>query len=71
MIQKSIIETLQVFLQKTSTLNDDVILNVVTTIPSEFPVANSIVLSDRQEFCHFYSAVAEIENDKPRFFPSR
>jgi NDP-sugar pyrophosphorylase family protein len=34
---KSIIETLQVFLQKTSTLNDDVILNVVTTIPSELP----------------------------------
>jgi hypothetical protein len=26
------------------------------------------VLSDRQEFCHFYSAVAEIENDYPKFF---
>jgi len=65
---KSIIETLQVFLQKTSTLNDEVILNVVTTIPSELPPTNSIVLSDRQEFCHFYSAVAEIENDKPKFF---
>ncbi len=65
---KSIIETLQVFLQKTSTLNDEVILNVVTTIPSELPPTNSIVLSDRQEFCHFYSAVAGIENDKPKFF---
>src|SRR6187399_3347214 len=65
---KSIIETLQVFLQKTSTLNDEVILNVVTTIPSELPPTNSIVLSDRQEFCHFYSAVAEIENGNPKFF---
>ena len=65
---KSIIETLQVFLQKTPTLNDDVILSVVTTIPSEIPPKNSIVLSDRQEFCHFYSAVAEIENDNPKFF---
>ena len=65
---KSIIETLQVFLQKENKLNDDVIVSVVTTIPSEFPPANSIVLSDRQEFCHFYSAVAEIENGNPKFF---
>jgi len=65
---KSIIETLQVFLQKETKLNDDVILSVVTTIPSEMPPANSIVLSDRQELCHFYSAVAEIENVKPKFF---
>ena len=65
---KSIIETLQVFLQKSTELNDDIILSVVTTIPSELPPGNSIVLSDRQEFCHFYSAVAEIENGKPKFF---
>jgi len=65
---KSIIETLQAFLQKTPTLNNDVIVNVVTTIPSEIPPANSIVLSERQEFCHFYSAVADIENGKPKFF---
>ena len=65
---KSIIETLQVFLEKNPTVHDDVILSVVTTIPSEFPPANSIILSDRQEFCHFYSAVAEIENGDPKFF---
>src|SRR6185503_20671551 len=62
---KSIIETLQVFLEKAKNLNEDVILSVVTTIPTELPPSNSIVLSDRQEFCHFYSAVAEIENGHP------
>ena len=65
---KSIIETLQVFLKNEKKLSDDVILSVVTTIPSEIPPPNSIVLSDRQEFCHFYSAVAEIENGDPKFF---
>ena len=65
---KSIIETLQVFLQKENSLNDDVILNVVTTIPTELAAINSIILSDRQEFCHFYSAVADIDNGKPKFF---
>jgi len=65
---KSIIETLQVFLQKATSLNDDIILSVVTTIPTELPPPNSVVLSDRQEFCHFYSAVAGIENGHPKFF---
>ena len=65
---KSIIETLQVFFQKAPALNKDVILSVVTTIPSELPPVNSIVLSDRQEFCHFYSAVADIQNGTPKFF---
>jgi len=65
---KSIIETLQVFLDKNLKLHHDVILSVVTTIPSEIPPPNSIVLSGRQEFCHFYSAVAEIENGNPKFF---
>jgi len=65
---KSIIETLQVFLQKATSLKDDIILSVVTTIPTELPPPNSVVLSDRQEFCHFYSAVAGIENGHPKFF---
>ena len=65
---KSIIETLQVFFQKTVTLNDNVIVSVVTTIPTELAPENSIILSDRQEYCHFYSAVADIENVKPKFF---
>ncbi len=65
---KSIIETLQVFLQKETSLNEQVIINVVTTIPSELAPADSIILSDRQEFCHFYSAVTDIESDKPKFF---
>jgi len=65
---RSIIETLQVFLQKETSLNEEVIISVVTTIPSELPSPGSIVLSDRQEFCHFYSAVADIENGKPKFF---
>src|SRR6185503_12602599 len=65
---KSIIETLQVFLQKATSLNDDIILSVVTTIPTEIPPANSVVLSDRQEFCHFYSALEDIENGHPKFF---
>ena len=65
---KSIIDTLQVFLQKERKLYEDVIISVVTTIPSEFPPEDSIVLSDRQEFCHFYSAVADIENGHPKFF---
>jgi len=65
---KSIIETLQVFLQKENKLNDDVTVSVVTTIPSEIPPPDSIILSDRQELCHFYSAVAEIENGNPKFF---
>ena len=65
---KSIIETLQVFLQKTSTLNDDVILKCCHNNTFRTSPVNSIVLSDRQEFCHFYSAVAEIENNKPKFF---
>ena len=67
---KSIIETLQIFLKNEKRLLDDVILSVVTTIPSEIPPPNSIVLSDRQELCHFYSAVAEIENGSPKFFSS-
>lgn len=65
---KSIIETLQVFLKNEKKLAEDVTVSVVTTIPSEFPPEHSIVLSDRQEFCHFYSAVAEIENGNPKFF---
>lgn len=65
---KSIIETLQVFLEKAKRLNDDIILSVVTTIPTELAPTGSIVLSDRQEFCHFYSAVADIENGQPKFF---
>ena len=65
---KSIIETLQVFFKTEKKLSDDVIVNVVTTIPSEFPPENSIILSERQEFCHFYSAVAETENGSPKFF---
>ena len=65
---KSIIETLQVFVKTEKKLADDVIVSVVTTIPSEFPPEHSIVLSDRQEFCHFYSAVAEIEDGHPKFF---
>jgi hypothetical protein len=65
---KSIIETLQVFLESDASLTEDVIISVVTTIPAEFPAPGSIVLSERQEFCHFYSAVADIENGKPKFF---
>jgi hypothetical protein len=65
---KSINETLQVFIQNAPHLKEDVILSVVTTIPTELPPPDSIVLSDRQEFCHFYSAVAEIENENPKFF---
>ena len=65
---KSIIETLQVFLQKKTSLHEDVLISVVTTIPSELPSPGSIVLSDRQELCHFYSAVADIDNGKPKFF---
>ena len=65
---KNIIETLQVFFQKEEKLNDDIIISVVTTIPTELAPENSIVLSDRQEYCHFYSAVAETENERPKFF---
>jgi hypothetical protein len=64
----SIIETLQVFLQKQKMLNEDVILSIVTTIPVEMPPPDSIVLSNRQELCHFYSAVTDINNVHPRFF---
>jgi hypothetical protein len=65
---KSVIETLRIFLQTNKTLNEDIILNVVTTIPTEMPQPDSIMLSSRQEFCHFYSAVADTQTSKPEFF---
>lgn len=65
---KSVIETLQAFLKKTNKLDEDIILSVVTTIPSEMPPPDSMFLSNRQEFCHFYSAIADIENGETKFF---
>jgi len=65
---KSIIETLQIFFKSQKLLQEDVVLSLVTTIPVEMPPADSIMLSDRQELCHFYSAIAEIENGQPKFF---
>jgi hypothetical protein len=65
---KSIIESLKVFFKKETQLHDDITLSVVTTIPVEMPPQNAIILSDRQELCHFYSAVAETESGHPKFF---
>jgi len=65
---KSIIETLKVFFEKETRLHDDIILSVVTTIPVEMPEPDAIILSDKQELCHFYSAVADTETDQPKFF---
>jgi hypothetical protein len=65
---KSIIETLKVVFKKETQLHNDITLSVVTTIPVEMPPQNTIILSDRQELCHFYSAVAEEESEHPKFF---
>lgn len=65
---RSIVETLQVFLQTQKKLAGEIIISVVTTIPTTMPPPDSILLSDRQELCHFYSAVANIENGNPEFF---
>lgn len=65
---KSIIETLKIFFKTEPGLADDVTISVVTTIPVEMPERDSIILSDKQEFCHFYSAVAEAESNNPQFF---
>jgi hypothetical protein len=65
---KNILETLDIFLKKAQGLSEDITISVVTTIPTEMPPPDSMLLSNRQELCHFYSAVADSENGDAKFF---
>lgn len=63
---KGVVETLRTALPETTQDTQDIIINVVTTIPKQFPAMNEVQIDMQNKVCSDWSSIA-IENKKISF----